>query len=362
MVDGSLSQEEIDLLLQGADDFSAPGGEAGASAAAATLGQDMSPLERETVADLIQHAMSAGTQGLSMILARNARVGAPYAEVKDQAGLERELKAQSVVIAQQLSGGLNGPIAMFLPQNDAARLAAVVMGNEASLAPNQPLDSAQIAVVKESVGPMLFTMASQLSAKVGQAITPMPVDVRAASEEPFALRGAPSYLKIQLPFTVEGAFETRMQVVVPLPLAVDIYNKSRSQGGPAMSGGGMGGAMAMPSGPLPGQAGVKEVAFPPLSQQGPGPLQPNMNLLMDVKMTLTVELGRTPMYIKDILALGEGSIIELEKLAGEPVDLLVNGKLIAKGEVVVIDENFGVRVTDIVTPFDRLKKGGQQNP
>ena len=72
-------------------------------------------------------------------------------------------------------------------------------------------------------------------------------------------------------------------------------------------------------------------------------------------MSLTVELGRTKMYIKDILGLGEGSIIELDKLAGEPVDLLVNGKLIAKGEVVVIDENFGVRVTDIVSPTDRIK-------
>ncbi len=86
-------------------------------------------------------------------------------------------------------------------------------------------------------------------------------------------------------------------------------------------------------------------------------MQTNMNLLMDVQMTLTVELGRTKMYIKEILGLGEGSIIELDKLAGEPVDLLVNGKLIAKGEVVVIDENFGVRVTDIVSPIDRLKGG-----
>ena len=80
---------------------------------------------------------------------------------------------------------------------------------------------------------------------------------------------------------------------------------------------------------------------------------------MDVQMSLTVELGRTKMYIKDILGLGEGSIIELDKLAGEPVDLLVNGKLIAKGEVVVIDENFGVRVTDIVSPTDRLKTEGK---
>ncbi|MDA0080436.1 flagellar motor switch protein FliN [Brachyspira hyodysenteriae] len=74
----------------------------------------------------------------------------------------------------------------------------------------------------------------------------------------------------------------------------------------------------------------------------------NIGLLMDVTINVTVELGRARLSIREILGLGEGSIIELQKLAGEPVDLLVNGKLIAKGEVVVIDECFGVRVTDIV--------------
>ena len=104
-----------------------------------------------------------------------------------------------------------------------------------------------------------------------------------------------------------------------------------------------------------GQVGIKGVAFPSLSSANQSGGNANLNLLMDVQMSVTVELGRTKMYIKDILGLGEGSIIELDKLAGEPVDLLVNGKLIAKGEVVVIDENFGVRVTDIVSPTDRIK-------
>jgi flagellar motor switch protein FliN/FliY len=71
-------------------------------------------------------------------------------------------------------------------------------------------------------------------------------------------------------------------------------------------------------------------------------------------MEMTVELGRTKKLIKEILSMGEGTIIELDKLAGEPVDILVNHKLIAKGEVVVIDENFGVRVTEIVSPQERM--------
>ncbi len=92
----------------------------------------------------------------------------------------------------------------------------------------------------------------------------------------------------------------------------------------------------------------------------PYPLQEseakNLDMLMDIPLQVTVELGRTKRSVKEILELSSGSIIELDKLAGEPVDILVNNRLIAKGEVVVIDENFGVRVTDIVSQSDRLKK------
>lgn len=82
----------------------------------------------------------------------------------------------------------------------------------------------------------------------------------------------------------------------------------------------------------------------------------NLEMLLDIPLQVTVELGRTKRSVKDILELGAGSIIELDKLAGEPVDILVNNRLIAQGEVVVIDENFGVRVTDIISQTDRLKK------
>ncbi|WCK52888.1 flagellar motor switch phosphatase FliY [Aneurinibacillus sp. Ricciae_BoGa-3] len=89
---------------------------------------------------------------------------------------------------------------------------------------------------------------------------------------------------------------------------------------------------------------------------GPQGTPQNLGMLMDIPLQVTVELGRTRRQIKDILDLSPGSIIELDKLAGEPVDILVNNKLIAKGEVVVIDENFGVRVTDIISQFDRVQK------
>ncbi|MFO8065764.1 MAG: flagellar motor switch protein FliN, partial [Spirochaetia bacterium] len=105
-----------------------------------------------------------------------------------------------------------------------------------------------------------------------------------------------------------------------------------------------------------GQQGpsVQSVQFPNFQSQSVQGEQGNISLLMDVYMEMTVELGRTRKLIKEILGMGEGTIIELDKLAGEPVDILVNHKLIAKGEVVVIDENFGVRVTEIVSPMERV--------
>jgi flagellar motor switch protein FliN/FliY len=81
----------------------------------------------------------------------------------------------------------------------------------------------------------------------------------------------------------------------------------------------------------------------------------NIEILMDVKMPVAIELGHTEMTIRDILALSAGSVVELNKLAGEPVDLLVNSKIIARGEVVVVDENFGLRVTSLISPEERIK-------
>jgi flagellar motor switch protein FliN/FliY len=107
---------------------------------------------------------------------------------------------------------------------------------------------------------------------------------------------------------------------------------------------------------------VKPAVFPDLSGSGNvAPGQNSLDLVRDIQVMLTVELGRTEMLIQDILELTPGKVIELDRLAGEPLDILVNGKLLAKGEVVVVDENFGVRITSIVDPHQReqaLTTGG----
>lgn len=99
---------------------------------------------------------------------------------------------------------------------------------------------------------------------------------------------------------------------------------------------------------------IKFASFEDLSQTQ-GEINKNLEILMDIKLQMTVELGRTELPIKKVLELTRGSIIELEKVAGEPVELYANGKLVAHGEVVVIEDNFGLRITSITEPEDRLK-------
>ena len=102
---------------------------------------------------------------------------------------------------------------------------------------------------------------------------------------------------------------------------------------------------------------VQPVQFPSFGDQASMQIEgnKNFNLLLDIKLKLTVELGRAELPIKRVLELTRGSIIELDKIAGEPVELYANNKLVARGEVVVIEDNFGLRITNIVSPDDRIK-------
>jgi flagellar motor switch protein FliN/FliY len=105
---------------------------------------------------------------------------------------------------------------------------------------------------------------------------------------------------------------------------------------------------------LGGRAAAPGSPFPQFSAAGQENMPRGMDLILDIPLDVTVELGRVRMLIKDVLELASGSIVELDRVAGEPVDMLVNGRLIAKGEVVVIEDNFGIRITEIISPADRV--------
>ena len=106
------------------------------------------------------------------------------------------------------------------------------------------------------------------------------------------------------------------------------------------------------------KAGYEKAEFDDLASQpvAQGAGEANLDVILDIPVTLSMEIGRTEITINDLLQLGQGSVVELERLAGEPMDVRVNGTLIAHGEVVVVDEKFGIRLTDVISPTERIKK------
>ncbi len=106
----------------------------------------------------------------------------------------------------------------------------------------------------------------------------------------------------------------------------------------------------------PGDIGQAETAEFAELEPGPGSGEINLDAILDVPVTISMEIGRTRIAIRNLLQLNQGSVVELDRLAGEPMDVLVNGTLIAQGEVVVVNEKFGLRLTDIISPADRIKR------
>ncbi|MCO4861906.1 MULTISPECIES: flagellar motor switch protein FliN [Cupriavidus] len=115
----------------------------------------------------------------------------------------------------------------------------------------------------------------------------------------------------------------------------------------------------IPAAAAPASAAATPAAatvFPPLAKEAPSGFRNDIEMILDIPVQLTVELGRTKVPIKNLLQLAQGSVVELDGLAGEPMDVLVNGYLIAQGEVVVVNDKFGIRLTDIITPSERIRK------
>jgi len=354
MGEGSLSQDEIDALLQGADETSYDSGPIGGVSG----GDELSPIDKDLLADILSHSFSPAGRTLETLLSKSVKFTSPSVESKPSAEIMSELGAGAVNLFTTLSGGVNGMACLVISADNASKVVNVLLGGLSTGA----LETAQLQTLKDAFVPIMGTVSVQMGMKLNTTINGSALEVSLSrSAKDLIIPEAKQIVKTTLNLNIEGVGVFKVNYLLSMATAEEILNISKkgSQKPQQNQGGGMNVSVNQPNMGYAqqgtNQIGIKGVAFPSLNTAGQPSGNANLNLLMDVQMSVTVELGRTKMYIKDILGLGEGSIIELDKLAGEPVDLLVNGKLIAKGEVVVIDENFGVRVTDIVSPTDRIK-------
>jgi flagellar motor switch protein FliN/FliY len=378
MSDGSLSQDEIDALLQGTDAIEMDTGAGPASS-------PLSDGERGALQEMLRGITESQGSNLSILTGKTVSIGDPSVKVRAPAELLSGQPEEVVDVRVDLTDGLQGEHSYIVP--------AVVAGNVAGLMMGQPggeLDEASLSAVAEAFSQITGTAATAIGNQVGRMVKTAPPDLRQAKRQQIRVPQGDYCVTVDYPISVEGFPTATLTEVFSLSLAKEIL--SLSAGGAAQEfAGGMQAAPAAsqpasrPSaqraqaqpgfgspagfqqtfgqafgGPAQGPAmappNVQPVQFANLQPVQMEGKQGNIGLLMDVYMEMTVELGRTRKRIKDILEIGEGTIIELDKLAGEAVDILVNHKLIAKGEVVVIDENFGVRVTEIVSQIDRMNE------
>ncbi len=345
MGDGSLSQDEIDALLQGADDMMAPVETAPAMDFKQSSGA-VSPAEQNAIRDILNTTISAVAPSLSGYLGGKAlTIGNPVVEVKPQDAIRGDFPAKYVQVSMDYSGAISGKNLIVFNMKDAGVISSLMMGDDPPAAPAE-LNDAYLNTLQEFTNQLLSSLATQFSNKLGGGINTTPATVSVVNSSAELQLPPGESVKVSYDIIIEGILSSRLFHIIDLGISQGLSRGSA----PAFS------SQQQPQQQYQqaGQVGISPVKFPPLDEGISSGMVGDISLLLDVPMTLTVELGRTTRLVQEILGLGEGSIIELDKLAGEPVDLLVNGKLIAKGEVVVIDENFGVRVTDIVSPDDRL--------
>lgn len=355
MSDGSLSQDEIDALLQG-DSMgfdSAP--QAGNSGLAENERKDFSSFLGENVKSI--------ESNLSGMLGENVTIGTPSVEAVGFNAVQNSFDGNIVEIKMDFSEGLTGPHTYIFQEKAANVIAGKMMGQD-----DVELNEAALSALEEAANTIAGSTATAIGELLGKTVMNAPGNTAMLSPSELAF-AEDEVVKVTYPVTINGLEPTQLVELYGIASVKEIagaYGGGSSDdfAGLDMMSGGMdaqsapmgGGAGMAQMGGMQGfnQANVQSVQFPNLVPQMTAAEQGNIGLLMDVYMEMTVELGRTKRLIKDILGMGEGTIIELDKLAGEPVDILVNHKLIAKGEVVVIDENFGVRVTEIVSPMDRV--------
>ena len=291
-----------------------------------------------------------------------------------------------LVVEVGYSIGIEGNNVLCIQAKDAAIIADLMMGNDGTN-PDEELSEIHMSAVSESMNQMMGSVATSLSSMFNKKVDITPpvvtlVDFGTAEVVSKLLDKVDPIVQASFRMEVDGLIDSEIMQLLPLDVAREMVDALMNQQ-PDVDDEEeeIAAATAAPAA-APASAPAAAAAAPATNGYGAQPMQPhvasnvpvqsaqftplstvpvqindaNIGLILDVPLQVNVELGRTKKSIKEILDLTKGSIVELDKLAGEPVDIMVNGKYLAKGEVVVIDENFGVRITEIVSPLERAAR------
>ena len=419
-MDGMLSQDEINALLNGVDLSADDKGSAAATTSTVDSSEEgLTDVEKDAIGEVANISMGTSATTLYSLVNRKVNITTPVVEMTTWEEVMTNYEKPCVFIQIKYTVGLNGTNILVLKEHDVKVITDLMMGGDGTNVDGE-ISELHLSAISEAMNQMMGSSATSLSSMLGKTIDISPPEaslVDLQTKEPAELSPflEDKFVKISFKMQIEDLVDSTLMQLYPLDFAKSIYKTfiEQQMGGtveetptpppspqaaaptpapapapapqpvptpqpaPQMQ---MGMPQGMPMNQMGGQMGMPPTGMPmnngmPMNggmpQYGAPYGMPNVNiqpaqfqsfapantemvsaesigLIKDVPLEVTVELGRTTKSISDILEFAPGTIIELDKIAGEPIDVLVNGKFVAKGEVVVIEESFGVRIMEII--------------
>ena len=403
-----------------ADSAPAGESEAAAAPAAASpdssssqLDDVLTDMEKDALGEIGNISMGSAATTLSVLLGHKVSITTPSVSVATMGIIQQQYPMPYLIVEVGYTIGIEGNNVLAIQAQDAAIIADLMMGGDGTN-PDTEINEIAMSAVGESMNQMMGTVATSLSTMFNKKIDISPPKVNlidfGSEDKVTELVGRDEpVVRTSFRMEVDGLIDSEIMQILPVTVAKEMVEAltggsndepetappapapvppapeptpapepqaqmtspvqtppPQAQMAPPVQAPAPQAQMAPPvQAPAMGYAMQPHVAqnvpvqsaqFTPLNTQPVQINDANIGLILDVPLSVTVELGQTKKSIKDILELTNGSIVELDKLAGEPVDIKVNGQFLAKGEVVVIDENFGVRITEIASPAERAAK------
>ena len=400
-MDGMLSQDEINALLSGMDlsaNPDTPEPETAAQDAAPAPEIDESLLtedERDAIGEIANISMGSSATTLYSLVNRKVNITTPTVSLANWQAVVGDYEKPCVFIQIRYTAGLDGSNIMVLKEHDVKVITDLMMGGDGSNTDGE-FGELHLSAISEAMNQMMGAAATSMSTMLDKMIDISPPEASLVHVNEFKKGGdiatflEGTFVKIAFRMQIDDLVDSTIMQLYPIdfaktlydtfigtqsaeieasapapepyipptveaqPAQMDMSQMGGMQGMPQMGMGMPQMNMGMPQGmPQMGmgmpQMNVQPAQFQNFNNDMSAMVgQENIGLIKDVPLEVTVELGRTKKSIAEILDFAPGTIIELDKIAGEPIDVLVNGKFVAKGEVVVIEESFGIRVTEII--------------
>ena len=354
-----LTQEEIDALMSG---NAAPSEE---------IVEELTQDEKDIIGEVGNISMSQAATTLSALLNKEVKITTPRVTQSTLGEILSESDYPKVVTSIDFKYGLDGSNMLMIDVPDAIIIADLMMGNDGTDVADNEFGELELSAVGEAMNQMIGTASTAMATMFGRTIDIQPPKVEVLKKGQSGIhegRENERIVSISFDLNVEGLINSRIAQLYTEDTVREINKIMLSDTAetlanrevpvkeePAVSEP----APAPTPAPTP-QAPVEKVQvqtpdFQELTDQGISDVPRNLDLIMDVPLEFTVVLGKSRRTIKDILSLGAGSVVELDKMTDEPLEILVNGKLVAEGEVVVINESFGIRITNIMSKEERVR-------